>query len=384
MKVLVNSLALPSCRQGGSGFCTAALIDGLSRAEDIECVTLASQTVAAELEELAPAAEVAIAPSHTQSAPAKVLNQAVAARKPWALDLGFAGPAPVADLVHWPIAFMNGPTAERKGPWVLSIHDVQHEFFPEFFSRRDRLLRRLRWRPSAQAADHIITISEFSRRTICERFDLPREKVSTVPLAARNTLVADPGGIELPAGLGKDEEPWVVYPASPLPAKNHERLLEGLALHRERSGNDLHLVLIGPTQHSWAAVEGAITRLGLEQRVLRLGHVSEEMLSSLYARSTGLIFPSLFEGFGMPVVEAMGAGCPIAVSDAGSLPEVTAGVGRSFSPYAVEEIADSLGWLVGLDQAERSRQVAAGLKKAAEFSVERMVDETRAVYEGLL
>jgi glycosyltransferase involved in cell wall biosynthesis len=384
MKVLVNSLALPSCRQGGSGFCTAALIDGLSRSEGIECITLASPTVAAELEELAPAAEVAIAPGHSQSAPAKALNQAVAARRPWALDLGFGGPAPDADLVHWPIAFMNGPTAERRGRWVLSVHDVQHEFFPEFFSRRDRLLRRLRWRPSARAADHIITISEFSRRTICERFDLPEEKISTVPLAARNTLVPSPSETSLPAGLGADDAPWVVYPASPLPGKNHERLLEGLALHRERSDDELRLVLIGPIQHSWLPVEQAIARLGLEEHVVRLGHVSEEMLSSLYAHSTGLIFPSLFEGFGMPVVEAMGAGCPVAVSAAGSLPEVTAGVGRSFSPYAIEEIADSLAWLVGLDRSERSEQIAAGRKKAAEFSVERMVDETRAVYEGLL
>jgi glycosyltransferase involved in cell wall biosynthesis len=384
MKVLVNSLALPSCRQGGSGFCTAALIDGLSRAEGIECTTLASQVVATELEELAPTAKVTIAPSHGQSAPAKALNQAVAARRPWRLDLGFGGSAPDADLVHWPIAFMNGPTAERRGPWVLSIHDVQHEFFPEFFSRRDRLLRRLRWRPSARAADHIVTISEFSRRTICERFGVPAEKISTVPLAARNTLGPGPAATALPQGLGDVDAPWVVYPASPLPAKNHERLLEALALHRERSSDDLRLVLIGPTQHSWRPVEETIARLGLEEQVIRLGHVSEEVLSSLYARSTGLIFPSLFEGFGMPVVEAMGAGCPVAVSNAGSLPEITAEIGRSFSPYAVEEIADSLGWLVGLDQDERSRQVTAGRKKAAEFSVERMVDETRAVYEGLL
>jgi glycosyltransferase involved in cell wall biosynthesis len=383
VKVLVNSLAVPSCRQGGSGFFAAELIDGLSRAEGIECTALASELVGQELGELAPAAKVAIAPARSQSKPAKALNQAIAARRPWKLDLGFGGPVPAADVVHWPIAFMNGPVAERKGAWVLSIHDIQHEFFPQFFSRRDLLLRRLRWRPSARAADHIVTISEFSRRTICERFDVAEEKISVVPLAARKTLTAAADGEPLPAGLGESDRPWVVYPASPLPAKNHDRLLEALALHRDRSDDGLRLVLIGPTQHSWAPVERGIAERGLEDRVVRLGHVSEAMLTALYEHSTGMVFPSLFEGFGMPVAEAMGAGCPIAVSDAGSLPEVAGEVGRSYSPYEPEQIADALGWLASLDPAERSRQAEAGREQAAKFSLERLVEGTRAVYEGL-
>lgn len=384
MKVLVNALAVPSCRQGGSGFFAAELIDGLSRAEGVECTALASALVAGELEELAPAAEVAIAREHQLSAPAKALNQAVAARRPEKLDVGFAGPVPAADIVHWPIAFMNGPTAERRGPWVLSIHDIQHEFFPEFFSRRDRLLRRLRWRPSARAADHIVTISEFSRQTICERFGVAEEKISVVPLAARKTLVADLTDTPLPAGLGESEAPWVVYPASPLPAKNHARLLEGLALHRDRSGDGLRLVLIGPTQHSWAPVEQAIAAHGLDDRVVRLGHVSEALLSTLYQRATGLVFPSLFEGFGMPVVEAMGAGCPVATSNAACLPEVIGEVGRSFSPYEPEQIAEALAWLVDLSPADRSLQAVAGREQAEKFSLDCLIEGTIGVYEKLL
>jgi glycosyltransferase involved in cell wall biosynthesis len=384
MKVLVNALAVPSCRQGGSGFFAAELIDGLSRADGIECTALASPLVAEELEELAPAAQVAILPELRRSMPARALNQAIAARRPEKLDLGFAGSVPEADVVHWPIAFMNGPVAERRGAWVLSIHDIQHEFFPQFFSRRDRLLRRLRWRPSARAADHIVTISEYSRRTICERFELPAEKISVVPLAARKTLVADPADTPLPADLGEDRSPWVVYPASPLPAKNHARLLEGLALYRSRNNDGLRLVLIGPTQHSWAPVEEAIAKHRLEDSVLRLGHVSEATLSALYQRATGLVFPSLFEGFGMPVVEAMGVGCPVIASDAGSLPEVLGNVGHSFSPYAPEQIAGALEWLVGLNAEERSQQASAGRQQATKFSLEHLIEGTVSVYRKLL
>lgn len=383
MKVLVNSLAVPSCKQGGAGFYTSTLIDGLSRAAGIDCSALASVEVANELSELAPDATVAVSPRRSHLTPLRALNQAIAAWRPWTLDLGFAGTAPDADVVHWPIAFMHGPSAERSGARVLTIHDLQHEFFPEFFSRRDRLLRRLRWRPSAHAADHIVTISEFSRRTICERFDIPEEKITAVPLAMRKTLTSDRDRAQLPEQLEGGDPPWVIYPASPLPAKNHVRLLEALALHRERSREDLRVVLIGPTMHSWNPIERAIAERGIEDRVVRLGHVSEATLSALYERAAGLVFPSLFEGFGLPVLEAMSAGCPVAVSDGGSLPEIAGEVGRTFSPYDIEQIADALDWLVRLDPTERQQQAAAGRKRAADFSLPRLIDGTRAVYEAL-
>ena len=384
MKVLVNSLAGPSCRQGGSGFYTSTLIDGLSRAEGIECTALASAKVAEELEELAPGAPVAVMPERASGALRKAINQAAAVRRPWTLDVCFAGTPPEADVTHWPIAFMNGPTARRSGAWVLSIHDIQHEFFPQFFSRRDRLLRRLRWRPSARAADRIVTISEFSRRTICERFGVPEEKISVVPLAARPTLTDGHDPVHLPERLESGDFPWVVYPASPLPAKNHVRLLDAFALHRRRSGDDLHLVLTGPTMHPWDGIERAIAERGIEDRVIHLGHVSEATLSALYAHATGLVFPSLFEGFGMPVVEAMAAGCPVAVSDAACLPEVVGEVGRSYDAEDAEQIAAALDWLACLGEEERATQAKLGRERAALFSVDRLIEGTIAVYRELV
>lgn len=384
MRVTVNSLAVPSCKQGGAGFYTSTLIDGLSKADGVECTALASAQVVGELEELAPGAAAIPAPKQPIAGPRRAVNQAIAVRRPWDLDLGFSATAPDADVTHWPIAFMNGPPARHPGARVLTIHYLQHEFFPEFFSRRDRLLRRLRWRPSARAADHILTISEFSRRTICERFDVPEEKITAVPLATRPTLELNQDQCFLPDRLEKLAPPWVFYPASPLPAKNHVRLLDGLALHRQRSSDDLHLVLTGPTMHAWDEIERAVAERGLADRVIRLGHVDESMLSALYRHSTGLIFPSLFEGFGLPVLEAMGTGCPVAVSDAGSLPEIIGGVGRCFPPDDVEQIAAALDWLVLLDPQERSGQATAGRERAAHFSLQRMIEGTRAVYENLV
>ncbi len=383
MRVLINALSVPSCRQGGAGFYTSTLIDGLSRTDGLECLALASERVGAELEELAPDASVVTAPERPRGRPRKALNQLFATRWPWTLDLGFDGEAPEAEIVHWPIAFMNGPNSKTSARRVLTIHDLQHEFFPEFFSRRDRLLRRLRWKPSAQAADHVLTISEFSRRTICERFDLSPQKVTAVHLARRPTLDPDTKRTKLLKGLDLLSGPWVVYPASPLPAKNHIRLLDALSLCRSRSPDVPRLVLIGPTMHSWRPIEGAIAERALENRVLRLGHVDERTLAAIYSHANGLIFPSLFEGFGLPVLEAMSAGCPIAVSNAGSLSEIAGGVGSRFSPYEVEEIAAALTWLSELGEEERQKQGIAGRERAAQFSLKKMLNGTRAVYDRL-
>jgi glycosyltransferase involved in cell wall biosynthesis len=262
---------------------------------------------------------------------------------------------------------------------VLTVLDLQHEFFPEFFSRRDLLLRRLRWQPSARAADHVIAISEFSRRTVCERYGIAPERVTSVPLAARSSLVPDPA-TPLPKELTEDDR-WLFYPASPLGAKNHGRLLEALALVADR---DAKLVLTGPTMHSWAAVDARIAELGLGERVVRLGHVSEAELVNLYARANGLIFPSLFEGFGLPVIEAMANGCPAAVADAASLPEIAGEAGRTFDPTDVEQIAAAMDWLLGLAGPEREAVAAAGRAQAAKFSVETMTEGTVGVYRKLV
>jgi glycosyltransferase involved in cell wall biosynthesis len=145
----------------------------------------------------------------------------------------------------------------------------------------------------------------------------------------------------------------------------------------------LKLVLIGPTMHSWGLIEEAIAARSLAGWVVLLGHVSEAALSALYGRSTGLIFPSLFEGFGLPVLEAMSAGCPVAVSNAGSLPELIGDAGRTFSPHEIEEIAAALEWLVCLSPTARAQESVAGCQRASQFSVQRLIEGTRAVYEGL-
>lgn len=376
MRVTINSLAMPSARQGGAGFYAATLIDGLSRRPELEATALVSPTVATELTELAPEARVLAATPRPRGRASKALNYLAAGRRPWTLDLGFEARFGEADIVHWPISFMNAPepAGARR---VVTVHDLQHEVFPQFFSRRDLLLRRLRWRPSAVAADRVVTISCFSRDSLCERYGIPAERIAVVPLGARLTLSAEP---VLPAAL-KGVERWLFYPASPLPAKNHERLLAALARSDDKEAK---LVLTGPTMHSWSGVHESIAAHGLQERVLCLGHVGEAELAGLYAGAAGLIFPSLFEGFGLPALEAMAAGCPVAVADSASLPEVVGEAGAEFDPLDVDAIAGAIGWLLELSGSQRERVVAAGRARAGEYSVERMVEGTVEAYREVL
>lgn len=388
MRAIINALALPSFEQGGAGYYTASLIDGLSdRRSEISATVLASPTLKQELARLAPEATMSILSQTRPSAPRKLLNYAVAARAPERLDLGFSGCAPgEADIVHWPISFMHGPAVPGAARRVLTVLDLQHELFPQFFSRRDRILRRLRWPPSARAADHVIAISDFTRRTICERYEVPPERVTAVALGLRRSFArpADASTVELPQIDEAAGARWFLYPASPLPAKNHSRLLDALRLYRERFDPDARLVLTGPRLHSWQAIERRIAEKGLDDAVVRLGHVDDTTLNALYARCTGLIFPSLFEGFGLPVLEALAVGCPVAASHAGSLPEVVGPAGHTFEPGHVEEIAGALEWLGSLEGEARAAAVTAGRRQAALFSTDAMIDKTLRVYEGLL
>jgi glycosyltransferase involved in cell wall biosynthesis len=379
MRVTVNALATPSCRQGGSGFYTATLIDGLSRAEGVESTTLASELVAAELSELAPGAAVAVAPPRKPNPVRKSVNYLTAARRPWTLEYPFEDvPYDNPEIVHWPASFMNAPPPPPGARRVVTTHDLQHEFFPRFFSRWDRVLRRMRWPTSARAADMVITISNFSKETIVDLYGVPEERVSVAPLGIRSSLAG--GGGPLPAALA-GEERWLFYPASPLPAKNHGALLAAFA---RLDDPGLKLVLTGPTMHSWREVEEGIAEHRRGDRVILLGHVDEAQMSALYSTATGLVFPSLFEGFGLPVLEAMAAGCPVAVSDVASLPELVGAVGSRFDPTDPGQIAEAMAWLVALDGEERRRQIEDGRERSELFSVERMIGATLDAYRAVL
>jgi glycosyltransferase involved in cell wall biosynthesis len=260
-----------------------------------------------------------------------------------------------SDVVHYPLTLRIPPVAQ---PSVVSLLDLQHLDMPQLFSRRERAFRRLAWHRSIRSADRVITISEFVRDRAIELLDLHPERLRVVHL-----------GIDHERFFPDDaeREPFLLYPARRWPHKNHERLFEAFAsIRAERP--DLRLVLTGGGGHG-----------SLPDGVEALGNLEFAQLPDLYRRASALVFPSLYEGFGQPVLEAMACGCPVACSDAASLPEIGGEAVRLFDPNDPGKIARATLEVLAAPEEWAQR----GLRRAADFSWERTARAHDAVYREL-
>jgi glycosyltransferase involved in cell wall biosynthesis len=258
------------------------------------------------------------------------------------------------DVVHFPLSIMLPRPSGR--PAVTSVLDVQHELLPEFFSRAELAYRRKAYGWSVHRSALIVTISNHAAQTLVERLGVPEERVRPIHLGIDHDVFT-PG--EAPRGE------FLLYPALGWPHKNHARLFEAFALLREKRPA-LELVL---TSYEGRVPEGA--------RVS--GRVTREELVELYRTAAALVFPSLYEGFGQPPLEAMACGCPVACSNAASLPEVVGDAARLFDPRSVEEIAAAVEEV--LDDPEPWR--VRGLDRAKEFTWEKTARAHDDVYGEL-
>jgi glycosyltransferase involved in cell wall biosynthesis len=285
-----------------------------------------------------------------------------AAARGRALALASARPGPLRrrltgiDVVHFPLT-VPVPRPDRRA--VLTLHDVQHLDLPELFSRTERAYRRFAYDRPARRADAVIVISEFVRSRAVERLGLDPERVHAVPLGV------DAGRFH-PDDVGR--EPFLLYPARAWPHKNHARLLEAFALVR-RELPELRLVLTGGGHAAAAGPDGVEVR----------GPVPLDELAALYRRAACLVFPSLYEGFGLPPLEAMASGCPVAASDLPAIREVCGDAAVLFDPRDPESIA--AGIVRALDDA--GPLAARGLERASRFSWEACARGHEAVYRRL-
>ncbi len=377
MKVAVDVLGLPSFRQGGAGVYALGLIEGLAQSPGVELLVLCDHRVVAELEHLGDSVEVRAQERQERSGALKLVELAAALRDPrrYRDGYGHADAAALAgcDLVHYPLSFFAPPP--HRLPSVLTCVDLQHRRFPAFFSRRDRLLRRVRWDRSLAVADEVIAISAFTREEVLALRSTAPERVHVVPLACDERFFDSPPP--------RPREPFFFYPASPLPAKNHHRLLQAFA-HVAPRHPGLRLVLSGPALHDWSPVEAAIAQSELQDLVEIQGSLEPDELRHRYSSATALVFPSLYEGFGLPLVEAMASGCPVAAARAGSIPEVVGESALLFDPRDVAAIEQAMERMLSLGDAERARIVESGRQRARLFRREQMIERTLEVYSRAL
>lgn len=278
------------------------------------------------------------------------------------------------DLYH-ETAFI--PAKIQRIPVVYTIYDLslmafrdmhprERVWFHDFF-----LPRRLKY------ASCVLTISEFIKSEIIDTLKIPGQAITSVPLAAdarfsprdQSYISTTLNDLHLP-------DKYFLFVGSLEPRKNLDLIIQAMA----RQTNPLPLVMTGWSgwgDKSWVK---EIDRLGLAEKVIMPGYVDDETLAGLYSGARGFIYPSLYEGFGLPVVEAMACGCPVICSDAASLPEVAGGAAILVNPRDSVGLAQAMEKLAQDDRLHR-QMANDGLIRAKEFSWARTAQQTRAVFE---
>jgi len=278
--------------------------------------------------------------------------QAVWRRLRRKLQPSLAGPNPVDDAPDVALS-LSGYIVPDLFSYrnLLVFADLQHEYHPEFFSP-DVLAERQRvFSTSIEKAERIIAISEHTRQTLLDRYRLRPDRVVTACLAADPSFHAERWQPDRLSSVMRKHAltpgSYLLYPANTWAHKNHLGALEALALLRDRHGRRPLLVLTGASKEGQAQIETAIVRLGLASQVRFLGYCPAEDLPALYRGALALFYPSLFEGFGIPLLEAMHCDCPIVCSDRTSLPEIAGDAGLQVDPLAPERMAAALDRLLG-------------------------------------
>jgi len=255
-------------------------------------------------------------------------------------------------------------------PTVITIPDNQEVFFPEFFSEQQKFTREWHYRGSARMADHVVTISEFSKTSLTEYYHVAREKISVAPLCADSRFYRAEEIAQRPAAL-LPEGKFLFYPANRWQHKNHDGLLRALRMLAVEKGLKLNLVLTGHDVKDGYSVTRMATEYGVSDQVFPAGYVMVEELAWLYRNAGMMVFPSLFEGFGLPLVEAMASGCPVVSSRAGSMPEIGGDAVEYFDPHSVAEIATAIERVWNQPDL-RATLVQRGRERAAWFSPARL------------
>jgi glycosyltransferase involved in cell wall biosynthesis len=287
------------------------------------------------------------------------------------------------DLLH--VQYTAPPFAPC--PVVATIHDLSFEHLPETFKRRSRMQLRLTVRATARRAAHVIAPSEFTRRDLIETYGLDPERVTTTRLAAAAHFrpVEDGRARERVRRRYGIRGEYVLAVGSIQPRKNLARLVRAYsALRGERGRSNLpQLVLVGRRAWLYGDTLKAIEEEGVRDAVLLTGYVSEDDLPALYTGALCFVYPSYFEGFGLPPLEAMSCGVPVLTGNLTSLPEVVGDAGLTVDPFDTGALSRALARLVG-DAALRADLRERGLQRARAFDWRATARMTLQVYRRVI
>jgi glycosyltransferase involved in cell wall biosynthesis len=266
-------------------------------------------------------------------------------------------------------------------PSIYNPHDLQHLHYPEFFTREILEWRRVFYPMGCRTAHTVVVASNWVKEDVIRHFDIPAEKVQVIPLAPPTQAYRRPSDqalaqVEAAYGI---TTPFALYPSVTWPHKNHLRLLDALALLRDRRRLRLRLVCTGYQDQFWSVIEQRIRDLRLEDQVKFLGFVPPEDLRALYRLAQFVVVPTLFEAASGPLIEAWEDGVPVTCSNVTSLPEQAGDAALLFDPLSVESIANAVARMA-TEPGLRADLVQRGTRRLSDFSWERSAKAYRAVY----
>ncbi len=271
----------------------------------------------------------------------------------------------------------NGPRIARPA-LVTTVHDISFRLFPEWFSLKDRLVLDLGLRSTLNVAKHVLAVSECTREAVVEQYGVPPERITVT----HNAL---PPGFSAPSEALTDtvldrhniERPYALFVGVRQPRKNLARAIRAFMQARRRGGLDHRLVLVGKRGWRDDQIDRAIEEAG--EQVQPLGYLPDEELPALYAGADVLLFPSLYEGFGIPVLEAFACATPVITSNVSALPEVAGDAALLVNPRDQEEIANALLELLG-DESLREELVRRARERLQQFDWRETARATLSAY----
>jgi alpha-1,3-rhamnosyl/mannosyltransferase len=253
-------------------------------------------------------------------------------------------------------------------PAVVTIHDISFERDRRLMGFRDRFFFRTMVPRSVRRAERVVSVSARTSQDLIERYGVEADKIALIPNGVDEEFSPD--------GPSEDGSPYLLFVGALHARKDPLTAIEALAL----VDADLRLVLVGPDKGAAADVRRLAARLGLDGRVELAGHVDRSALAALYRGAEALVFPSRYEGFGLPVLEAMASGTPVVATTAGAIPEVAGDAAVLVQP------GDAVTLAGGIERAlaDRERLIRAGLEQAQLYSWTETARRTLAVYRELL
>ena len=284
------------------------------------------------------------------------------------------------DLFHAPHYVLPPLTPSRS---VVTIHDCIHLRFPQYLpSRLGYAYARAQMWSATHRAARVITVSEASKRDILRYFRVGESRIDVIYNAIDERFWQEPDAEEIDRVRQRYQldAPFVLYAGNIKPHKNLERLIEAFNILRQGAAfKDVQLLIIGDEISKYATLRRAVHRYKLHKYVRFFGFVPDRTLAALYRLANVFVFPSLYEGFGLPPLEAMASGTPVITSNVSSLPEVVGDAAVMIDPYEPAAIAEALERVL-TDDALRADLRVRGLARAREFSWERSVARVRAIY----